>query len=116
MPPQERLWLNDEKYLLPGPNHPCQKHQQESIRFGAGWSFHLSAQDDKLLTEKCVFCHEFGPALGKVTTVPNMREELDGLVQSTKRCWSDWRHMLVICLMKIRRPGTVYDSFLFEDE
>src|SRR6266487_1776051 len=76
----------------------------------------VSAQDDKLLTEKCVFCHEFGPALGKVTTVPNMREELDGLVQSTKRCWSDWRHMLVICLMKIRRPGTVYDSFLFEDE
>jgi len=67
MPPQERLWLYDEKYLLPGPNHPCQKHQQESIRFGAGWSFHVSAQDDKRLSEKCVFCHEFGLATGLVS-------------------------------------------------
>ena len=48
--------------------------------------------------------------------VGNMREVLDGLVQSTKRYWSDWRHMLVIRLMKIRRLCTVYDSFLFEDE
>src|SRR5438128_2836762 len=36
MPPQERLWLNDEKRLLPGPNRPCQKHQKHPIRFGAG--------------------------------------------------------------------------------
>ncbi len=66
MPPQERIWLNDGKRLLPGPNRPCQKHQKHPIRFGAGWSFHMSAQDDKLLSEKCVFCHEFGFAPGKV--------------------------------------------------
>ncbi len=67
MPPQERIWLNDEKRLLPGPNRPCQKHQKHPIRFGAGWSFHMSAQDEKLLSEQCVFCHEFGLAPGKVS-------------------------------------------------
>jgi len=66
MPPRERIWLNDEKRLLPGPNRPCQKHQKHPIRFGAGWSFHMSAQDEKLLSEQCVFCHEFGLAPGKV--------------------------------------------------
>jgi hypothetical protein len=38
--------------VLPGPNHPCQKHQKHPIRFGAGWSFHVSAQDEKLLSER----------------------------------------------------------------
>jgi hypothetical protein len=66
MPPQEPLWLNDEKCLLPGPNHPCQKQQKHPIRFVAGWSFHLSTQDEKLLSEQRVFCHEFGLAPGRV--------------------------------------------------
>jgi hypothetical protein len=44
------------------PEHP--------IRFGKGGSFHLSAEDNKLLTEECVFCHEFGLASGKVSHCP----------------------------------------------
>jgi hypothetical protein len=63
---QERFWLNNEKRLLPGPNHPCQKHQKHSIRFGAGWAFHLSAQDDQMLSQERIFCHEFGLSSGKV--------------------------------------------------
>jgi hypothetical protein len=50
MPPQERLWLDKEQCLLPGSYHPCQKHQEHPIRFGTGKSFHLSPQDDQLLS------------------------------------------------------------------
>ena len=66
MPTEERLWLNDEKRLLPGSNHPGQKHQDHPVRFGTGWSFHLSTKNNELLTEKSVFCHEFGLASSKV--------------------------------------------------
>ncbi len=50
MPLQERLWLDKEQRLLPGSYHPCQKHQEHPIRFGTGRSFHLSPQDDQLLS------------------------------------------------------------------
>ena len=51
MPLQERLWLNDEQGLLPGLDHPGQKHQEHPIRFGTDWSFDLSAKDDQLLSQ-----------------------------------------------------------------
>ncbi len=70
MPTEERLWLHDEKRLLPGPNHPGQKHQEHPIRFGTGGSFHVSAEDNELLTEECVFYHEFRLAPGKVSHRP----------------------------------------------
>ena len=70
MPTKQRFWLNDEKRLLPGPNHPGQKHQKHPVRFGTARSFHLSTEDDKLLTEERVFCHEFGLASGKVCQHP----------------------------------------------
>ncbi len=66
MPPQERLWLNDEQRLLPGSDHPGQKHQVHPIRFGTGRSFHLSPQDDQLLTQEGVFCDQFGLTSRKV--------------------------------------------------
>jgi hypothetical protein len=44
------LRLDNEERLLPGPNHPSQQHQEHPIRPSACWSFHVSAQDDELLT------------------------------------------------------------------
>ena len=66
MPPQERLRLDNEEGLLPGAYHPGQKHQEHPICFGTGRTFHLSAQNDELLTQERVFCHELGLAPGKV--------------------------------------------------
>ena len=70
MPPQERLWLNDEQGLFPGPNHPCQKHQEEPVRCGTGGSFHVPAENDELLPKEGVFYHEFGLASGSVCQSP----------------------------------------------
>jgi hypothetical protein len=56
--------------LLPGANEPGQKHQEHPIRFGTGRPFHLSAQNDELLTQQGVFCHQFGLASGKVSQHP----------------------------------------------
>jgi len=50
MPPEERLWLDNEKRLFPGPNHPSQQHQEDPICLHACWSFDLSAQNDKRLS------------------------------------------------------------------
>jgi len=70
MPPQERLWLDNEQRLLPGSYHSGQKHQEYPIRFDTDGSFHLSPQNDELLTQERVFCHEFGLASGKVGQRP----------------------------------------------
>jgi hypothetical protein len=59
------LRLDDEQGVLPGPNHPCQKHQEESIRFGIDGSFDVSAEDKQRLSQECVICHEFGLTSGK---------------------------------------------------
>jgi hypothetical protein len=70
MPSQERLWLNDEKRLLPVPNRPRQKNQEHPVRFGTGRSFHLSAEDNERLSKESVFCHEYRLAPGKVSQCP----------------------------------------------
>ncbi len=66
MPPQQRLWLNDDEGLFPGPHHACQQDQVHPVRLGTGRSFHLSTQDDQLLTQEGVFCHKLGLVPGKV--------------------------------------------------
>jgi hypothetical protein len=61
---------DNEQGLFPGPNRLCQKHQEHPVRFGTGRSFHLSSEDNKLLAQERVFCHEFGLASGKVCQRP----------------------------------------------
>src|SRR5260370_37798272 len=39
----------------------------QTIRLCAGWSFDLPTEDDELLPEERVFCHELGLASGKVS-------------------------------------------------
>src|SRR5258708_36113529 len=36
MPPQQRLWLNDDEGLFPGPHHACQQDQLHPVRLGTG--------------------------------------------------------------------------------
>src|SRR5215469_16204350 len=67
MPSQERLWLDNEQRLLPVPNRPRQKNQEHPVRFGTGRSFHLSAEDNELLVQERVFCHEYRLATGLVS-------------------------------------------------
>jgi hypothetical protein len=66
MPAQKCLWLNDEQGLFPGPNGSCQKDQEHPVGPLEDRSFDVSAEDDQLLSEEGVFCHELGPASGKI--------------------------------------------------
>src|SRR6266566_9241534 len=52
--------------------------------------------------------------LARSVTVPNMREVLEGLVQSTKRWWNDRKHMCVKRLRKVTIFCTEYDSLLLK--
>src|SRR2546429_8094229 len=45
MPPQERLWLDNEKRMLPCTRRSCEKDQDQAIRFCKCWSFDLPTQD-----------------------------------------------------------------------
>jgi hypothetical protein len=66
VPLEKRLWLNQEERLFPGPDHPCQEHQEKPIRLVVHRSFDLSAQDDELLPQQRVFRQQFGFASGQV--------------------------------------------------
>jgi len=67
MPPQERLRLDNEQGLLPCMRRSSQKNQDHPIPLRACWSFDLPTEDDELLPEEGVFCHEFGLPPGKVS-------------------------------------------------
>ncbi len=71
MPPQKRLGLNDEKRLLPGAYCSCQKDEEHPVGLLEDWSFDMSAEDDQLLSEEGVFCHEFRLASGKICQRPH---------------------------------------------
>jgi hypothetical protein len=78
MPAQERLGLDNEQGLFPGPNHPCQKHQEDPIPSDRDGSFDVSAEDNQLLSEERVFCHELGLASGKVSQRPQQERSGGG--------------------------------------
>ncbi len=66
MPPQQGVWLNDQKGILPGMNQPCQEDEEQAIRVRACWPFHLPFEDDELLSQEGVFRHQLGLASAKV--------------------------------------------------
>jgi hypothetical protein len=47
--PQKRLWLDEEKRLFPGPNHPGENHQEQPIGLQIDGVFDLSTEDDELV-------------------------------------------------------------------
>jgi hypothetical protein len=67
MPPQERLWLDDEQRLLPCSSHACQSHQKHVSGARASRSFDLTAEDTQRLSQERIFCHTLGLASGKVS-------------------------------------------------
>ena len=71
VPPQERLWLDNEQGLFPRSNHSCEKHKEQAIRFDTDRSFDVPAQDNQLLAQERVFCHEFGLASSKICHRPH---------------------------------------------
>jgi hypothetical protein len=65
--PQQRLWLDKEKGLFPGPNHASQEHQEQPVRLPINWSLDLSMEDDELLSYQCVFCNQFRFSPGNIS-------------------------------------------------
>jgi hypothetical protein len=66
MPPQQCIWLNDQKGLLPGPNQPGQQDEKDAIGPGDGWLFHLPFEDNELLAQEGIFRDQFGLASAKI--------------------------------------------------
>jgi hypothetical protein len=50
MPAEQGLWLDNEQGLVPASNQPSSQHEEHPIRFGACWPFHLTLEDDELLS------------------------------------------------------------------
>ena len=44
-----RLWLDEEKRLFPGPNHPGENRQEKPIGLQIDGVFDLSTEDDQLV-------------------------------------------------------------------
>ena len=63
---QQGIWLNNEERLFLDPNEPCQQDEEHAIGPGDGWPFYLSPEDDELLAEEGIFCHQFRLASAKV--------------------------------------------------
>lgn len=78
MPPEKRLWLNNQECLPPGSHGLCQKHQQNAIPLGAYGSFALSTKDDKLLTQERIFSDKFGFPSGKIRQRPEQQGRVQG--------------------------------------
>ena len=66
MPPQKGLWLNDEQRLFPGPHYACQQDQEDAVRLATDRPFHLSTQDDQLMSQQRIFRQQFGFASGQI--------------------------------------------------
>src|SRR5260370_28524971 len=55
MPPQQRLWLNDDEGLFPVPHHSCQQDQEHPVRLGTRRPHHLSTQAVPFFKLSCDF-------------------------------------------------------------
>jgi hypothetical protein len=58
--------LDKEEGMFPAPNYSCQQDKEHAIRLRACWPFHLALEDDELLAEEGIFCHQFRLASAKV--------------------------------------------------
>jgi hypothetical protein len=60
------VFLDQEERLFSGSDHPCQEHQEKSVRLVVHRSLDLSAQDDELLPHQRVFRQQFGFPSGQI--------------------------------------------------
>ncbi len=61
MPAQQSVGLHNEERLLPSACGPCEHDQEHPIGLSTSWTLHLSAENDELLSQECVFSQKFSP-------------------------------------------------------
>lgn len=59
---------SSEESLFPKSTHPGEEHKKKSVRLSVPGMFHLSAEEDQLLSYERVFRHQFGLASGQIDT------------------------------------------------
>ena len=62
MPAQECIWLNNVKGLFPETRKTREQNEEETVATGQQGSFHLSIEDDELLTEQGILYNQIGTA------------------------------------------------------
>jgi hypothetical protein len=87
MPPQQRLWLNEEQRLFPGPHHSCEQDQEHPVGPDTGMPFHLSTQGDQALTRTSRFLPQAQTCSWKVGQLP--KQERGYLVWPRRRALVD---------------------------
>jgi len=66
MPAQERVGLDDQQGLLPGPDATSEQHQERPIGRGAARALGAAPQDEELLAQQRVLGDEGGPTAHEV--------------------------------------------------
>jgi hypothetical protein len=62
MTAQECVWLNNMKGLFLETRKTREQNEEETVRLGEQGSFHLSIEDDELLTEQGIRYNQIGTA------------------------------------------------------
>jgi hypothetical protein len=63
---EPRLWLHNHEGGLSGTNQPGQQDEEHAIGPADGWPFHLSPENDELVSEKRGFRDELGLASAQI--------------------------------------------------
>ena len=58
----ECVWLNNVKGLFPEMRRTREQNEEETVILGEQGSFHLSIEDDELLTEQGILYNQIGTA------------------------------------------------------
>ena len=51
MPAEQCVWLNNVKGLFPEPGKTSEQHEAETVVLGEQRAFHLTMEDDELLSQ-----------------------------------------------------------------
>jgi hypothetical protein len=62
LPAQECVWLNNVKGLFTETRKTREQNEEETVATGQQGSFHLSIEDDELLTEQSIPYDQIGTA------------------------------------------------------
>lgn len=73
--------------LFPVPDGLCEHDEKQSFGPGIWWALDLTAEDDQLLSQQCIFGDEFGFVRARSVRIPVREARLFGRVQCNKRCW-----------------------------
>ncbi len=104
---------DNKQSIFPGSAPSSPEAPGASDLFWYRWIVSPSTKQNQRLSEKCVFCHEFGLASLKVCQRPKPGEK-QCLVLSRRRaqCWSASCQTFDNSLMKVSIPSTVYVTSL----